>query len=110
MMSPSTAGPEPFFNFTTSGPGCDLVFKCPFRKHLLEYVLSVIKDEQRSMKSEVDILMGMHLVKKACVSVHPHVLIDVFIKAGFKLTLNQSLMQPPDDDRNLIEDFTRCVY
>ncbi|VDP92843.1 unnamed protein product [Echinostoma caproni] len=44
------------------------------------YVLSLIEDEQRIMKSEVDILMVMNLVKKAWVSVHPYVLINAFIK------------------------------
>ncbi|VDP91727.1 unnamed protein product [Echinostoma caproni] len=62
------------------------------RKHLLEYFLSLIEDEQHSMKSEVYILMGMHPVKKAWVFVHPHLLIHAIIKAEFKHTLNQPLM------------------
>ncbi|VDP73646.1 unnamed protein product [Echinostoma caproni] len=43
--------------------------------------------EQRIMKAEVDILMAMHLVKKACVSVRPHVLISAFMKEGLQFTL-----------------------
>ncbi|VDP90912.1 unnamed protein product [Echinostoma caproni] len=70
-------------------------FKCSFRKHLLEFVLSLIEDEQCFMKAEVNILMVMHLVKKSWVSVHPHVLINAFMKAGFKFTLIQPMMQPP---------------
>ncbi|VDP89630.1 unnamed protein product [Echinostoma caproni] len=66
-------------------------FKCSFRKHLLEYVLSLVEDEQRNMKAEVDILTAIHLVKKAGASVHPHVLINAFMKAGFESTLIQSV-------------------
>ncbi|VDP70163.1 unnamed protein product [Echinostoma caproni] len=84
-------------------------FKCSFRKHLLEYVSSLIEDEQRIMKVEVDILMTIHLVKKAWVSAHPHVLINAFMKAGFKSTLIQPLMQPPEDKNDLIVDFTHYV-
>ncbi|VDP90784.1 unnamed protein product [Echinostoma caproni] len=72
--------------------------------------LSLIEDEQRIMKAEVDILMGMHLVRKAWVSVHPHVLINAFMKAGFKSTSIQSVMQLPEGEWDLIEDFTHCVY
>ncbi|VDP86554.1 unnamed protein product [Echinostoma caproni] len=43
-------------------------FKCSFRKHQLEYVLSLAEEEHLSMKSEVDILMGTHLIKKSWVS------------------------------------------
>ncbi|VDP89800.1 unnamed protein product [Echinostoma caproni] len=84
-------------------------FKYSFRNNLLKYVLSLIKDEQISMKSEVDILIGMHLIKKAWVSVHSHVLIDAFIKAGFKPTFNQPLMRPPEDNCDLIENFTHYM-
>ncbi|VDP92714.1 unnamed protein product [Echinostoma caproni] len=58
------------------------------------------------MKAEVNILMAMHLVKKAWVSVHPDVLINAFMKAGFKSTLIQPVMQPSEDKCDLIEDFT----
>ncbi|VDP66740.1 unnamed protein product [Echinostoma caproni] len=61
------------------------------------------------MKSEVDILMAMHLVKKAWVSAHPDVLINAFMKAGFKSTLIQPVKQPPEDKCDLIEDFTHYV-
>ncbi|VDP74273.1 unnamed protein product [Echinostoma caproni] len=85
-------------------------FKCSFRKHLLEYVLSLIEDEQPIMKAEVDIRMAMHLVKKAWVSVRPHVLINAFMNAGFKSTLIQTVMQPPEDKCDLIEDFTHYEF
>ncbi|VDP23474.1 unnamed protein product [Echinostoma caproni] len=84
-------------------------FKCSFQKHLLEYVLSLIEDEQLIMEAEVNILMIMHLIKKAWASVHPLVLINAFMKAGFKSTLIQSVMQPPEDKFDLIEDFTPYV-
>ncbi|VDP26228.1 unnamed protein product [Echinostoma caproni] len=84
-------------------------FKCSFRKHLLEYVLSLTEDEQRIMKPEVDILMAMHLIKKAWVSVHPHVLFNAFMKARFKSTLMQPVMQPPEDKCDFIENFTDYV-
>ncbi|VDP82656.1 unnamed protein product [Echinostoma caproni] len=66
--------------------------KCSFWNHLLEYV---IEDEQLIMKAEVDILMVMYLVKKVSVSVHSHVLINAFMKAGFKSACIQPAMQPP---------------
>ncbi|VDP83622.1 unnamed protein product [Echinostoma caproni] len=68
----------------------------------------ILSDEQLIMKAEVDILMAMYLVKKAWVSAYSHVLINAFMKAGFKFTLIQSVMQPPEDKCDLIEDFT-CV-
>ncbi|VDP93418.1 unnamed protein product [Echinostoma caproni] len=68
-------------------------FKCSFRKHSLEYVLSLFQDAQPSMKSEV----GMHLVKKAWVCLHPYVLINAFIQVGFKPTLTQPMMQSAED-------------
>ncbi|VDP75538.1 unnamed protein product [Echinostoma caproni] len=49
------------------------------------------------------------MVKKASASVHLHVLINAFMKAGFKETLIQPVMQPPKDKRDLIEDFTHYV-
>ncbi|VDP80861.1 unnamed protein product [Echinostoma caproni] len=61
-------------------------FKCSFQKDLLEYVLSSVEDEQRSIKTEVDILTASDLVKKTRMSLHPHVLINAFIKSGFKAT------------------------
>ncbi|VDP95099.1 unnamed protein product [Echinostoma caproni] len=85
-------------------------FKCSFRKRLLEYVLFLIKDEKGIIKAEVEILITMHLVKKAWVSLHPHVMISVFRKAGFKSTLIHPAMQPLEDKCDLIEDFTHCVY
>ncbi|VDP90278.1 unnamed protein product [Echinostoma caproni] len=85
-------------------------FKCSFRKRLLEYILPLLEDEQLIMKAEVDILMAMHLVKKAWVSVHPHLPVNAFMKAGFKPTLIQPMMQPPEDKYDLIEDFIPCVY
>ncbi|VDP90670.1 unnamed protein product [Echinostoma caproni] len=81
--------------------------KFSFRKHLLEYVLSLIEDEQHIMKAVVDILK--YLVKEAWVSVYPHVLINAFMKPGFKSTLIQPVMQPPEDKCDLIEDFTHYV-
>ncbi|VDP80946.1 unnamed protein product [Echinostoma caproni] len=72
-------------------------------------VIWSFKYEQRIMKVEVDILMAIHLVKKAWVSVHPHVLINAFMKAGFKSTLIQPVMQPPEDKCDLIEEFTHYV-
>ncbi|VDP89293.1 unnamed protein product [Echinostoma caproni] len=72
-------------------------FECSFRKQLLEYVLSLIEDEQVIMKAEVDILMAVHLIKKAWVSVHPHVLINAFMKPGFNSTLILPVMQPRED-------------
>ncbi|VDP93388.1 unnamed protein product [Echinostoma caproni] len=61
------------------------------------------------MKAEMDIIMAMHLVKKAWVSVHSHVLIKAFMKAEFKSILIQPVMQPPEDKCDLIEDFTHYV-
>ncbi|VDP90290.1 unnamed protein product [Echinostoma caproni] len=62
------------------------------------------KDEQRIMKAEADILVAIHLIKKAWVSVHPHVLINAFMKAGFKSTLIQPVVQPPEDKWDLVEN------
>ncbi|VDP72976.1 unnamed protein product [Echinostoma caproni] len=84
-------------------------FKWSFRKHLLEYVLSLIEDQRRIMKAEMDVLMAMHLVKKAWVSVDPRVLINAFIKAGFKSTLIQPVIQQPEDKCDLMEDFIHCL-
>ncbi|VDP75140.1 unnamed protein product [Echinostoma caproni] len=67
------------------------------------------KDEQRILKAEVNIHMAMHVVKKAWVSVHLHVLINAFMKVGFKSTLLQPVMPPPEDKCDLIEDFTYYV-
>ncbi|VDP74567.1 unnamed protein product [Echinostoma caproni] len=67
--------------------------KCTLRKHLRGCILSLIENEQVIMKAEVDVLMDMRLVKKA----------------GFKPTLIQSVMQPPKDKCDLIEDFTHYV-
>ncbi|VDP79890.1 unnamed protein product [Echinostoma caproni] len=64
------------------------------------------QDEQRIMKVTADILMAIRLVKKAWVSVHPQVLINAFMKAGFKSTLIQPVMQPPEDKCDLIKDFS----
>ncbi|VDP78216.1 unnamed protein product [Echinostoma caproni] len=59
----------------------------------MEYVLSVIEDEQLIIKAKVDILMAVYLVKKAWASAHPHVLSKAFMKAGFKSTLIQPVMR-----------------
>ncbi|VDP70103.1 unnamed protein product [Echinostoma caproni] len=64
-----------------------------------------ITDEQLSMKAKVDVLMGMQLVKKAWVSVHLRVLINSFPKPIFKPTLNQLIMQTPEDKCDPIENF-----
>ncbi|VDP79945.1 unnamed protein product [Echinostoma caproni] len=56
------------------------------------------------------ILKCLHLVKKAWTSVHPHVLINAFIKVGFKSTLNQPMIQTPENSRDLIEDFAHYVF
>uniref|UniRef100_A0A183AUU6 ANF_receptor domain-containing protein n=1 Tax=Echinostoma caproni TaxID=27848 RepID=A0A183AUU6_9TREM len=82
-----------------------------YRKLLVDYVAAQYPpfDEHLIMKAEVDILMPMHLVKKTWVSVHPHVLINAFMKAGFKSTLIQPVMQPLEDKCDLIEDFTHYV-
>ncbi|VDP82808.1 unnamed protein product [Echinostoma caproni] len=61
------------------------------------------------MKAEVDILMAIHLAKKTWISVRPHVLIGAFMKAGFKSTLIQPVMQPLEDKCDLFEDFTHDV-
>ncbi|VDP89413.1 unnamed protein product [Echinostoma caproni] len=71
-------------------------FKCLSWKHLLEYVLALVEDEQLIMEAEVDIPTAMHLVKKTWVSVRPHALINAFSKAEFKSTLIQAGMQPPE--------------
>ncbi|VDP89570.1 unnamed protein product [Echinostoma caproni] len=65
----------------------------PPRKYLLEYVFSLIEDEQLIMKAEVNILVAKHLVKKA----------------WLKSTLIQPVMQPPEDKCYLIEDFAHYV-
>ncbi|VDP75764.1 unnamed protein product [Echinostoma caproni] len=49
------------------------------------------------MEAEMDILMAMHLVTKAWMFVPPHELINAFMKAGFKFTLIQPVMEPPED-------------
>ncbi|VDP88361.1 unnamed protein product [Echinostoma caproni] len=68
-------------------------------------IVPYVKDKQLTMKAEVYIFMIMHLTKKAWVSVHPYVLINAFMKAGFESTL----MQQPEDKCDLIENFTQYV-
>ncbi|VDP18513.1 unnamed protein product [Echinostoma caproni] len=83
--------------------------KCSVGKHSLEYVLSFIVGESLIVKVEVKILLVKHLVKKARVFVHPHELIKALMNVGFKSTLIQSVMQPPEYKCDLIEEFTHHV-
>ncbi|VDP89082.1 unnamed protein product [Echinostoma caproni] len=53
--------------------------------------------------------MGMHLIKKAWIFVHPRLLINAFVNTGLKPTLNQPMMQTPEDKCDLIVDFTHYV-
>ncbi|VDP70554.1 unnamed protein product [Echinostoma caproni] len=96
-----TPASELFFNVTINGSGRDLVFQMFVSE--TSTGICLIEDEQHIMEAEVDILKALHLVKKAWASLQPHIMINLFMKAGFQSTLIQPYMVPPEDKCDLIE-------
>lgn len=84
-------------------------FKCIFRKHLLEYVLSVLDNNRPNLKIEVDLLLTMHLVRKAWLTVHPDVIIHSYSKAGFESNIKEIMVSPVAETCDLIDDFPKYV-
>jgi hypothetical protein len=70
-------------------------FKCKYRTILLDHFISNVETaEEDQLVHPIDILQAMYFIKRAWINVHPDVLINTFVKAGFKARIETEVNEP----------------
>lgn len=84
-------------------------FKCTFWRHLLEFVMPMLEDENPHLNIDINLLAALQLIRRSWFAVHPDIVRNCYGKAGFKIKSAVTLLPTPAEDPPLIEDFDDYV-